>query len=85
VGMPVLAKFDLYKKIDWSYTYSFLILTSFYLLAHWFSRLNSFKKLEKNNVVLIIKLLKPNANLVKICCHEGNFYCCVKKDSKLKM
>jgi hypothetical protein len=47
VGMPVLAKFDLYKKIDWSYTYSFLILTSFYLLAHWFSRLNSFEKLEK--------------------------------------
>jgi hypothetical protein len=47
IGIPVLAKFDLYKKIDWSFTYSFLILTSFYLLAHWFSRLNTFEKLEK--------------------------------------
>ncbi|KGM44997.1 hypothetical protein P9D43_03225 [Neobacillus niacini] len=46
VGIPALAKFDLYKKIDWSYTYSFLILTSFYLLAHWFSRLKTYEKLE---------------------------------------
>jgi hypothetical protein len=47
IGMPILAKFDLYKKVDWSFTYSFFILTSFYLLAHWFSRLNTFEKLEK--------------------------------------
>jgi hypothetical protein len=50
VGMPALEKLDLYKKIDWAFTYSFLILTSFYLLAHWFSRLNSFGRLEKNKV-----------------------------------
>ncbi|WHY03096.1 CBO0543 family protein [Neobacillus sp. DY30] len=47
VGIPVLAQFDLYKKIDWSYHYSFLILTSFYLLAHWFSHLKTFEKIEK--------------------------------------
>ncbi|MFS0777856.1 CBO0543 family protein [Neobacillus sp. 3P2-tot-E-2] len=47
VGMPALAKIDLYKKIDWSFTYSFLILTSFYLLAHWFSRSKAFEKVEK--------------------------------------
>ncbi|NHC43625.1 hypothetical protein G6549_27695 [Bacillus sp. MM2020_1] len=44
VGMPVLAMIDLYKKIDWAYTYSFFILTSFYLLAHWFSKRESFEK-----------------------------------------
>ncbi|WHY69508.1 CBO0543 family protein [Neobacillus sp. SuZ13] len=42
VGIPVLGMIDLYKKIDWAYTYSFFILTSFYLIAHWFSRRNSF-------------------------------------------
>lgn len=47
VGIPVLAKIDLYKKIDWSFTYSFLILTSFYLIAHWFSHSKSFERLEK--------------------------------------
>lgn len=44
VGMPVLGMIDLYKKIDWNYTYSFFILTSFYLLAHWFSQRESFEK-----------------------------------------
>ncbi|MEY2196408.1 CBO0543 family protein [Neobacillus sp. BF23-41] len=44
VGMPVLAMIDLYKKIDWTYTYSFFILTSSYLLAHWFSKRESFEK-----------------------------------------
>ena len=48
VGMPLLAMIDLYKKMDWAYTYSFLILTSFYLLAHWFSRLNTFDKIQSN-------------------------------------
>jgi hypothetical protein len=49
VGMPILAMIDLYKKIDWAYTYSFFILTSFYLLAHWFSQLDSFEKASKNS------------------------------------
>ncbi|WP_144553216.1 CBO0543 family protein [Bacillus sp. X1(2014)] len=48
VGMPVLGMIDLYKKIDWAYTYSFFILTLFYLIAHWFSRRNSFEKINKN-------------------------------------
>lgn len=45
VGIPVLGMIDLYKKIDWAYTYSFFILTSFYLIAHWVSRRNSFEKI----------------------------------------
>jgi hypothetical protein len=48
VGMPMMAMIDLYKKVDWAYTYSFFILTSMYLLAHWFSRMNSFEKINKN-------------------------------------
>ncbi|MGJ7922314.1 CBO0543 family protein [Neobacillus sp. LXY-4] len=48
IGLPILSKIDLYKKLDWAYTYSFLILTVFYLMAHWFSRLNSFEKINKN-------------------------------------
>jgi hypothetical protein len=48
VGMPLLAMIDLYKKMDWAFTYSFLILTFFYLLAHWFSRLNTFDKIHSN-------------------------------------
>lgn len=48
VGMPILSMIDLYKKIDWAYTYSFFILITFYLLSHWFSRLNSFEKISKN-------------------------------------
>lgn len=46
VGMPLLSFIDLYKKIDWAYTYSFLILTSFYLIANWFSQLKSFDKIN---------------------------------------
>lgn len=47
VGLPLLAFLDLYKKIDWSLTYSFLILTLLYLLSHWFSRRNSFEEINK--------------------------------------
>lgn len=46
VGLPTLAMIDLYKKIDWTYTYSFFILASFYLLAHWFSRRKTFEKIN---------------------------------------
>jgi hypothetical protein len=46
VGLPVLGMMDLYKKVNWAYTYSFLILIAFYLLSHWFSRLNSFEKVK---------------------------------------
>lgn len=48
VGMPILSMIDLYKKIDWAYTYSFFILTIFYLLAHWFSQLNTFDKIKSD-------------------------------------
>lgn len=48
IGMPLLSMIDLYKKIDWAYTYSFFILTIFYLISHWFSQLNSFEKINKN-------------------------------------
>ncbi|MCL6573289.1 MAG: hypothetical protein K6T88_16650 [Bacillus sp. (in: Bacteria)] len=47
VGMPTLAMIDLYKKIDWAYTYSFLILISFYLVAHWFSQKKTFEKINE--------------------------------------
>lgn len=42
IGMPLLAMINLYKPINWAYTYSFFILTLIYLCAHWFSRLTSF-------------------------------------------
>lgn len=45
VGMPLMTMLDMYKKIDWAYTYSFFILTIMYLIAHWFSRRKSFEKL----------------------------------------
>lgn len=48
LGLPALAAIDLYKKIDWAYTYSFFILTCMYLLAHWFSHSNTFEKINKN-------------------------------------
>jgi hypothetical protein len=47
-GLPILAILDLYKKIDWSLNYSFVILSLMYLLSHWFSRRNSFEKISKN-------------------------------------
>ncbi len=43
VGMPLMAMLDLYKKIDWAYTYSFFILIVMYLVADWFSRRKSFE------------------------------------------
>lgn len=43
IGIPIMAMLDLYKKIDWAYTYSFFILTVMYLIAHWFSRRKSFE------------------------------------------
>jgi hypothetical protein len=49
IGMPIMAMLDMYRKIDWAYTYSFFILTSMYLVAHWFSRMNTFEKIELDN------------------------------------
>lgn len=49
VGMPLLSMIDLYKKIDWAYSYSFFILTSLYLLAHWFSQRDSYRKIQMND------------------------------------
>lgn len=46
IGLPLLSVIDLYKKIDWSLHYSFIILTIMYLLAHWFSRRASFQAVE---------------------------------------
>jgi hypothetical protein len=45
VGMPIMAMIDLYKNIDWAYTYSFFILTGMYLIAYWFSDTNKFEKI----------------------------------------
>lgn len=50
VGIPFLNLIDLYKKIDWAYTYSFLILTVFYLLSHWFCHRGSFEQIKYKNV-----------------------------------
>lgn len=49
VGLTLLGIMDLHKTIDWSLTYSFFILTSMYLISHWFSRRNSFEEINKNN------------------------------------
>jgi hypothetical protein len=49
VGMPILNMIDLYKKIDWAYTYSFFILTVFYLLSHWLSHRDTFEKIQNKN------------------------------------
>ncbi|WP_203553506.1 hypothetical protein [Bacillus sp. B15-48] len=48
VGLPLLTILDLYKRIDWSLAYSFIILTFMYLLAHWFSLRNSFAEVNSN-------------------------------------
>ncbi len=45
IGMPIMSMLHLYKNIDWAYTYSFIILVSLYLIAHWFSRRSSFEKI----------------------------------------
>lgn len=49
VGLPALAAMDLYKKMNWTFTYSFIILTLMYILAHWFSRRISFGEINENN------------------------------------
>lgn len=49
VGLPTLAMIDLYKKVDWAYSYSFIILIIFYLFAHWFCHLSSFNKVNQGN------------------------------------
>lgn len=46
VGLPLMAMLDLYKKIDWTFTYSFFILTLMYLLSHWYSRRKSFEEIN---------------------------------------
>ncbi|RKQ13219.1 hypothetical protein D8M05_17040 [Oceanobacillus bengalensis] len=48
VGLPLLDLIDLHKTIDWSLTYSFFVLTLMYLIAHWFSRRNSFEEIKNN-------------------------------------
>jgi len=45
IGMPMMAMIDMYKKIDWAYTYSFFIILFLYLVAHWFSKRKSFEPL----------------------------------------
>lgn len=47
VGLPLMGMIDLYRKIDWAYTYSFLILFAVYLCAHWLSRRSSFAPLTE--------------------------------------
>lgn len=45
IGMPLMALVNMYKKLDWAYTYSFFIIFSLFLVAHWFSRRKSFEPL----------------------------------------
>lgn len=49
VGLPLLSMVDLYKKINWAYTYSFFILTTMYLIANWLTQLDSFNRIEHTN------------------------------------
>ncbi|WP_231889839.1 CBO0543 family protein [Oceanobacillus sp. Castelsardo] len=49
IGLPLLGMIDLHKKIDWSINYSFIILALMYLLAHWYSRRNSFGEMIKSD------------------------------------
>ena len=46
IGLPLLGMIDLYKKVDWAYTYSFFILLIFYLFAHWYSRRDTFEQIK---------------------------------------
>ncbi|MCR2803564.1 CBO0543 family protein [Paenibacillus soyae] len=46
VGLPLLTLIDMYKKINWAYTYSFLILTGMYLAAYGLYNLNSFERVR---------------------------------------
>lgn len=43
VGLPLMSMIDLYKKLNWAYTYSFFILMFMYLIAFWLTQLKSFK------------------------------------------
>ncbi|MEK4670503.1 CBO0543 family protein [Niallia sp. FSL R7-0271] len=42
IGLPLLSAIDLYKKVNWAFTYSFFILTVFYLLSHFFINKSNF-------------------------------------------
>ncbi|RSD28877.1 hypothetical protein EJA10_03560 [Mesobacillus subterraneus] len=46
IGMPIMEQLHLYKQIDWKYTYSFLMLAIMYLIADWFSKRESFRRIE---------------------------------------
>ena len=45
VGLPILSMLDMYKRMDWAYTYSFFILIFLYLIAYWFSLRKSFAEI----------------------------------------
>ena len=45
IGLPLLSMIDLYKKINWHLSYSFMILIVVYLVAHWLTHRNSFHSL----------------------------------------
>lgn len=49
VGLPLMTWMDMYKKIHWSYTYSFFILTAMYLVAYWLTRLESYNQLRDDS------------------------------------
>ncbi|TYP68085.1 CBO0543 family protein [Paenibacillus methanolicus] len=46
IGLPLLATIDMYKKINWQYSYSFGILTVMYLTAYSLYNLNSYDKVQ---------------------------------------
>lgn len=46
VGLPLMSMVDLYKKLNWAYTYSFFILITMYLIAYWLTQLKSFKPIS---------------------------------------
>lgn len=47
IGLPLLGIIDLYKKVDWAYTYSFFIMTFLYLLSHFYINHGSFNKMKQ--------------------------------------
>ncbi|WP_134701174.1 CBO0543 family protein [Ammoniphilus sp. YIM 78166] len=49
IGLPLLAMYNFYNPKNWAYTYSFFILMGIYLVAHWFSRMNNFERIELND------------------------------------
>ncbi|WP_438446970.1 CBO0543 family protein [Gorillibacterium sp. sgz5001074] len=56
IGMPILASIQMYKKLNWAYTYSFFILSSMYLIAHWLYNLQSYEKVQTNPTLKIINI-----------------------------